>query len=98
MIKLLTKFWPILLPLIIYGVWLFVQRKRRKGDEPDEALLKQEARLWQGALILSIIIAFIYVLLIFMTTESNTDGAYVPAEYKDGKLIPGRVVPNGNTE
>lgn len=88
MIKLiLTRFWPVLIPLIVYLAWLFyVRRKRREaaekpsfGDGPFMLTVWSTA----GLLVLSL---FSYFLLV-----ENSPGEYTPSRFEKGQFIRGTV-------
>ena len=89
MFKVLLRFWPVLIPLLLYGIW----RLRRKRTEEENPLSDSEAQLWAWTLVVSLVIAILSIGVVMFTTESNRDSEYQPALYKDGKLVPGEMVP-----
>jgi len=88
MFKILTKFWPVFIPIALYFVWFLFFRKK-KGEK--DRLTKMQARLWIITLSSSIIIALITIIILAMSLESNKDAIYKPAEYKNGEFVPGRM-------
>lgn len=89
MVKIIAEFWPVLIPVIAYTIWYTVFKKERAEEEP---IPKWEEKLWLIVLATTILIAVGYVLFFAATVEENK-GDYVPAEYKDGKLVPGYIIP-----
>lgn len=85
MIKLLIRFWPVLVPLLLYLVWFLFFRKKR---EAEEVTPQWEAWFWIGTLVVSLLIAIVMLVIMGVSTPSDTEGTYVPAKYEDGKIIP----------
>lgn len=90
MLKALLKFWPALLPILLFGVWYVFLRKKYKGSE---RLARWESNLWLWTLLLSLIILIISIGFMLYENGQSNKGTYVPARFKDGKLIPSQVIP-----
>jgi hypothetical protein len=84
----LFRFWPVLVPLILYWVWQVVVRRRavKAGKTPP----RFSDGPWYWAVLASLLTALGCFLLIGATIENNK-GRYVPPHMEDGKLVPGRV-------
>jgi len=88
MIKLITKLWPVFIPIVLYFVWfLFFRKKKDKNSQ----LSKTEERVWIITLVASIAVVFAYIIFILVTTEGGMVGEYTPAEFKGGKVVPAKI-------
>lgn len=72
-----------LLPGLAYGFWLYVTRRRVGQQQWDDAPRGTLAIAGAALVVLSLV-----VFASFEGTQSN--GVYKPAEFRDGKLVPGR--------
>lgn len=86
---LLLKFWPALIPIALYLIWLIIRSKRKdkKGDKQS-----QEEKNWTWVAIVSlflIIACFLYIL--FEVSQDAGRGDYTPATFQDGQFTPGKV-------
>lgn len=88
---LITRFWPVLLPLVIYLAWLaLARRKAGKAGEQKPGFFDGPWWLPTVASILLAIAAFIWLGL---STEPQK-GEYIPSHQgANGEVIPGRIVP-----
>ncbi len=87
MLKILLKFWPAITPIVLFGLWYALSRKKKETPKLSE----KEAALWRWTLLFSIVAAFCCLLWIALATEKNVNGEYVPPSYQGGKIIPGHV-------
>lgn len=72
------------LPFIAYGVWLAVVRRSASAEQWRDAPM-----LWlTGAGGLIVIIS---LLALASFEDRNPNAQYTPMEYRDGKLVPGRL-------
>ncbi len=72
-----------LLPTLGYAFWLFATRRSAGQEQWEDAPRMWLAITGAGLVVIS--------LLFFATFEGTPpDGVYKPAEFKDGKLVPGR--------
>ncbi|MBY0355977.1 MAG: hypothetical protein K2Q12_09665 [Rickettsiales bacterium] len=87
MSRFLVEFWPALLPLAIYLLWLFFLRRE-----------KTRQRLTSGPLFWSIVASFLLIVLCFLFWSQHQKGTrrghYVPTQYGPGTVQPGRVTPS----
>ncbi len=87
---LLLRLLILLLPFVLFGLYLWVVRKRDPFDLAN----------WNPApLILCTSVAFVALAISFFFlafTQGEKAGAtYTPARFEDGKLIPGKLTPAG---
>lgn len=90
MLKALLKFWPALVPILLFGVWFLFLRRKSQGNEK---LAAWESNLWLWTLLASLLILILTVGFMLYENGQSNKGTYVPAQFKEGKLIPGQVVP-----
>ena len=91
MIRLLIfRFWPALLPLIIYLLWYyFTLRRTIKEGKP-------RPRFYQGSLYWAIVasLGIAAVCFILMGAEQGEQkGHYVPPAMEGGRITPGHIEP-----
>ncbi len=97
MIKLLIyRFWPVLLPIILYLVWHELRKKKAKKQGQPPAEIHEGP--WLAALLASLVIAIGCVLWFALTTESHNNVSYHPAYIEDGKIIRGYTKPRENND
>jgi hypothetical protein len=84
----LLRFWPVLIPLLIYLFWLtHVGWKAKKaGNTPPHF----RDGPWYWVVLASLLIG-IGCLVVLGASAEGTKGPYVPPHMKDGQLIPGQV-------
>ncbi len=84
----LLRFWPVLLPIITYFLWMFfVRSKARKASEPVPHF-REGPVFW--TLIATLAIAVLmFVILGFLNEEIK--GVYVPSHVENGKVIPSQI-------
>lgn len=84
------RFWPVLIPLLAYWLWLIlVRRKAEKTGLPKPGFRDGP---WYWAVLASLLTGvgcFIYV----VTTVEGGRGTYVPPHLEGERLIPGQVRP-----
>ena len=84
MLKLIiSKFWPVLIPILIFLIWQFFILPRVKTNKDRKALMAKYL------LTISILIILIISLLLFFLKESaHKTRYYQPATIEDGKIKP----------
>lgn len=88
----LFRFYPVLLPLLLYLLWLYVVRKkaRKKGEVPPR--FRDGPIFW--VLMASFAIAILCFLLLGFSIESDGNkGSYFPPHMEGEKLMPAKVNP-----
>ena len=96
MLKILvTRFWPVLLPLVLYLVWLaYARRKAGKAGEKKPEFF-DGPWLWPTMASLALTIgAFLWLGL----SQEPVNGTYIPAHVVDGKLVPAQTIPKAPQE
>ncbi|MDX1974659.1 MAG: DUF6111 family protein [Rickettsiales bacterium] len=86
----LFRFWPVVLPLVIYVLWYGLTKRRalRKGETPPQ--FREGPWFWMIIACLSIaVLCFLYM---SFTIEAQK-GTYVPAHEEQGVLVPGHINP-----
>lgn len=86
----LFRFWPVLIPLVVYYLWHM--NARRKAKKSGAALPHFRDGPWYWAVLASLLIAVACFLFLGLTHAENS-GNYVPPHMENGTLVPGRVVP-----
>lgn len=86
----LFRFWPVLIPLMIYWVWHGA--KRRKARKVGAPLPHFRDGPWYWVVLASLMIGVILFVVLGLSHAAN-DGQYVPPKLEDGKVIPGHVEP-----
>jgi hypothetical protein len=106
LIKFLLKIWPALMPFLLYSLWvlavrIIANRKRKKGFIEANYKIVGDDKIGDFSLKNSHFVMVVYISLILMVisflffaikTPRIEDGNYIPAESKDGKIIPSRIV------
>ena len=84
------RFWPVLIPLLVYLVWhLHTRNKARKAGEPEPRFRDGP---WYWIVLASLGIAMLCFLALSVSM-SGGKGEYTPAHMEGGTLVPGRVAP-----
>lgn len=92
MLKILIKFWPAFVPIVLYMLWFLFFRKKKD----TEKVPAWEAKLWVWTLATALVIAILCIVVMAFSVEQNTDSDYVPAYMEDGELVPGKLVPKSS--
>lgn len=87
------RFWPVVIPLLIYWMWLVVVRRRaaKAGQQPPGF----RDGPWYWAVLASLLTAvgcFLYLGFTVSRTDS-LKGQYVPPHVENNRLVPGHVEP-----
>lgn len=84
----LFRFWPVLLPIIAFLMWMILVRsKAKKAGAP---LPRFRDGPWFSAVMASFAIGFMLFLVLGLSHDEQR-GAYSPPRVENGKMIPGRV-------
>lgn len=88
---LIVHFWPILLPLLLYLLWLVLAR--RKATKAGEALPVFFDGPWLWTVMATLGLAIGGFIVLGLSAKGDAEGRYVPARVVDGKIIPAHIVP-----
>jgi hypothetical protein len=83
---------PILLPTILYGLWLVGIRRRAEAPGNGKQPLWVEAP-WVWLLALGLAFAGLLTLAIALFGGGPANGIYVAPHIQDGQVVPGHVEP-----
>lgn len=85
----LTIVLPLILPTVLYLVWLRLANWSQDGDAAGWAALPW---LWLAATGVVLLAAVLFVVTVHFGT--STPGVYVPPRYENGRIIPGHIEPS----
>jgi len=86
---LLLRFWPVLIPLIAYWLWLtYVGRKATIEGKP---VLRFRDGPWYWVVLSSLLIGLLCFLFLAEEATDGVKGDYIPPHMENGTLVPGRV-------
>ncbi len=87
MITFLIKFWPALVPMALYAIWMIWRRRQAVKSGAMPPSWTDGRGLWVACMSLSVMVGCFALLA--LESESNTDPHYQPARFEDGKLVDG---------
>jgi len=106
LIKFLLKIWPALTPFLLYLLWILAMRiitirQKKKGFiDAEYEVISGKSKVGDFSLKNPRFVLVIYASLILMvisflffaiSAPRIESGSYIPAESKDGKIIPGKI-------
>lgn len=74
MLKLLFKFWPVFLPLLLYTIKLLISKRKDK-----RAISRKEWRIWMLTLITTLVVLILTIVYFGASHQSNTQ--HTPPSY-----------------
>jgi hypothetical protein len=83
---------PILLPTLLYALWLAAERRRVEAAGTGEKPGWSDAP-WFWLVALGVFFAGVIAVAIALLGGGDMQGTYVPPVVKDGQIVPGRVDP-----
>ena len=86
----LMRFWPVLIPLIVYWLWWKNAHAKAKKDGTPAPLFREGP--WYWAVLSSLVIAGLCFVVLGLS-HGGEKGAYVPPHVEDGRVIPGHTEP-----
>jgi hypothetical protein len=84
----LFRFWPVIIPLVLYMLWLRSTQKRavKNGEEPPH--FRDGPLYWLAFATLGMgVLCFFWL----GVTIDNTKGEYVPPHVENGVMVPGKI-------
>jgi len=84
----ILRFWPVLIPLLVYVIWMISVRNRAK--KIGATLPRFRDGPWFWAVVASLLVAVVMFLWIGLNHPENR-GDYVPPHMENGKLVPGKI-------
>jgi hypothetical protein len=84
----LLKFWPVLIPFLLYFGWLAFARARAK--KLGLPLTRFTDGPWVMTLIASLIVAVLCFIVWGLSFEA-TSGDYIPPHVENGNIVPGGI-------
>lgn len=82
---------PILLPALLYMLWLLAEQRRL--DAGGGARPRWAEVPWLWLLALGVFLAGIVTVALALFGGESIIGEYVPPQIEDGRIVPGHVVP-----
>jgi len=83
---------PILLPSVLYALWMLAERRRLEAVGSAHPPYWAEAP-WLWLLALGVFFAAIITVALALFGGESIVGEYVPPQIKNGQIVPGHVVP-----
>lgn len=85
----LTRILPLLLPLILFGIWLYLARRKAKAAGNPMPRLGDAPWAWLA--ITGMLTLVIGLLTFGLFAGEEPGGNYIPPHIEDGKVVPGRI-------
>ncbi len=82
----LFRFWPVLIPLLVYVVWLRVVGKRAQKAGQAKPLFREGPWYW---LVVATLAAAFGCFLFLGASIDGHKGTYVPPHMENGVMVPG---------
>ncbi len=83
---------PIVLPALLYALWMTAERRRAEAAGATDGPRWASAP-WLWLLVLGVFFAGVLAAAIAVFGGEPWGGVYVPPELRDGRVVPGHVVP-----
>ncbi|MEE8202958.1 MAG: DUF6111 family protein [Alphaproteobacteria bacterium] len=87
---LLNYLLPLLLPFIVYGIWLMFIRWRARVAGAVGAPEWRDAP-WTWLLIVGVVLTALSIAVLGMVGDSPPGGTYIPPHMEGGEIVPGRI-------
>ncbi len=87
---LLNYLLPLLLPLVVYGIWLALARRKARLAGAAEVPGWGNAP-WTWLLVAGIGLVSVGLVTLALVGDGPTGGTYVPPQFIDGEIVPGRM-------
>lgn len=87
--KFITIIIPLLLPFILYFLYVIISQKPKKNGKGTVNFIKEHHH-FPLLLMLGVILMIISLVFFGLSTGSDPQSQYTPPYYEDGKIIEGR--------
>lgn len=84
----LFRFWPVIIPLVIYMIWF--KRVERKAVREGKAKPLFREGPWYWLVIATLGVALLCFIFLGASID-NVKGSYVPPHMENGVMVPGKV-------
>ncbi len=84
----LFRFWPVVIPLVVYWLWLETARRKARKTGAPVPLFRDGPWYW---IIFSTLSIAVLCFLFLASGLHENKGNYVPPHMEGGKLLPGHV-------
>ncbi|MBY0407592.1 MAG: hypothetical protein K2Q01_07860 [Rickettsiales bacterium] len=84
----LFRFWPVLLPLVVYVLWLKLAGRREEKAGRPRPRFSEGPLYW---LLFSMLGVAVLCFLFLGATMEGQKGEYVPPHVENGVMVPGEV-------
>lgn len=81
---------PLLLPTIVYVLWVFLFRSRRRPEEEEEEFRWIKEGPWFWLILGGVLLMGIGLGVTAWSTGADPHGKYVAPRLEDGRVVPGR--------
>ena len=84
---LITKFWPVLIPVILYLIWYLIKKSKKENDKNLVLFVDGPVKLVFYSTTVILVFCFVYM---FINLERKEE-TYIPSRVENGKIIPSSV-------
>lgn len=86
----LFRFWPVLIPLLVYIIWLQVVGRKAVKEGRAKPLFREGP--WYWVVIATLAMAMLCFVVLGISIDGSK-GVYVPPHMENGVMVPGTVTP-----
>ena len=84
----LFRFWPVLLPLLAYMLWMTLMRRRAVKAGEERPRFRDGPVYWMVMSTLGVAVLCFFFLAVGIDDEK---GEYVPPHMENGVMVPGKI-------
>lgn len=84
----LFRFWPVLIPLLVYVIWLKVVQRRAVKAGQTVPLFREGPWYW---IVFATLMMGLFCFLVLGVSVEGNKGVYVPSHMDNGVMVPGSV-------
>lgn len=86
----LFRFFPVLLPLLVYAVWHFLAKRKAKKEGKPIPRFRDLPIYW---LVMSSLLVGILCMLFLAFSVGGDKGNYIPPHLEGGQVVPAHIKP-----